>query len=268
MSTHGAKRGFHLSTQKLLNWGMPGSDQDPRRCASLSQLRDEGTPKVIRRKETPRVGATRRSDYNEGMALQIPKGLAASCRKSTDRAAWLDGLPELLGKLELEWSVRLGAPFDGEDVSCSYVAAVERADGTPAVLKIGMPHMEGHHEIHGLRFWCGDPTERLLTADDDLGAMLLERCEPGTTLRELEEQEQDRVISGLLRRLWRKPTKPRRLQTDHHPNTREDFAGNARTRVSLDRCVRGPSIRPAHQRRAALDSVHLGLVTVYDKKNL
>jgi len=62
----------------------------------------------------------------------------------------------------------------------------------------------------------------------------------------------------------------RRLQTDHHPNTREDFAGNARTRVSLDldRCVRGPSIRPAHQRRAARDSVHLGLVTVYDQKNL
>jgi streptomycin 6-kinase len=144
----------------------------------------------------------------KGWPYKFPKGLAASCRKSTDRAAWLDRLPELLGKLELEWSVRLGAPFDGEDVSCSYVAAVERADGTPAVLKIGMPHMEGHHEIQGLRFWCGDPTVRLLTADDDLGAMLLERCEPGTTLRELEEQEQDRVISGLLRRLWRQPTKP------------------------------------------------------------
>lgn len=35
--------------------------------------------------------------------------------------------------------------------------------------------------------------------------MLLERCRPGTTLRVLAEQDQDVVISGLLRRLWRRP---------------------------------------------------------------
>jgi streptomycin 6-kinase len=69
-----------------------------------------------------------------------------------------------------------------------------------------MPHMEGEHEIHGLRFWDGDPTVRLLMADDDFGAMLLERCEPGTVLRALPECEQDVVISGLLRRLWRAPS--------------------------------------------------------------
>jgi streptomycin 6-kinase len=47
---------------------------------------------------------------------------------------------------------------------------------------------------------------RLFMADDDLGAMLLERCEPGTVLRKLPECEQDVVISGLLRRLWRAPS--------------------------------------------------------------
>jgi len=36
--------------------------------------------------------------------------------------------------------------------------------------------------------------------------MLLERCEPGTPLRALPECEQDVVISGLLRRLWRVPS--------------------------------------------------------------
>jgi len=108
--------------------------------------------------------------------------------------------------LEHRWSLTLDTPFDDEEVSCSYVAAVVRADETPAVLKIGMPHMEGEHEIQGLRFWDGDPTVRLLMADDDLGAMLLERCEPGTPLRALPECEQDVVISGLLRRLWRVPS--------------------------------------------------------------
>jgi len=33
--------------------------------------------------------------------------------------------------------------------------------------------------------------------------MLMERCEPGTALRALPEFEQDVVIAGLLRRLWR-----------------------------------------------------------------
>jgi streptomycin 6-kinase len=143
------------------------------------------------------------------MTLRIPSGLAASCRKTLERAAWLGRLPDVLRILERRWSLTLDArfdgPFDGEDVSCSYVAPVIRTDGAHAVLKIGMPHMEGEHEIHGLRFWGGDPTVWLLAADDDLGAMLLERCEPGTPLRALPEPEQDVVIARLLHRLWRVP---------------------------------------------------------------
>ncbi len=141
----------------------------------------------------------------KAMTLRIPDGLAVSCRKTPQRALWLERLPDVLRDLEHRWSLTLEAPFDDE-VSCAYVAAAVRGDATPAVLKIGMPHMEGEHEIHGLRFWDGDPTVRLLMADDDLGAMLLERCEPGTALRALPECEQDVVISGLLRCLWRAPS--------------------------------------------------------------
>src|SRR5437867_1804773 len=71
-----------------------------------------------------------------------------------------------------------------------------------------MPHMEGEHEPQGLRFWKGGPTVRLLKGDDELGAMHLERCEPGTVLRALAEPEQDLMIAGLLRRLWRSPSAP------------------------------------------------------------
>lgn len=102
----------------------------------------------------------------------------------------------------------MGVVFDGEDVSCAWVATVTLADRTPAVLKVAMPHFEGQHEIAGLRFWNGDPTLRLLQADDDRAAMLLEKCHPGTPLRALSEPEQDIVISGLLRRLWRSPSAP------------------------------------------------------------
>jgi len=68
--------------------------------------------------------------------------------------------------------------------------------------------MEARDEIAGLRFWNGDPTVRLLAADEELNAMLLERCTPGTHLRALPEPEQDVVVAQLLRRLWRRPVEP------------------------------------------------------------
>jgi streptomycin 6-kinase len=142
------------------------------------------------------------------MALSIPARLAAICRKTPERAAWLARLPAAVGHLERRWSVTLGDPFDNEETSCAWVAPVVLADGVPAVLKLGMPHMEGEHEIAGLRFWNGGPMVRLLEADDDLGAMLLERCEPGTALRSASAFEQDLVIARLLRRVWRQPVAP------------------------------------------------------------
>jgi streptomycin 6-kinase len=135
------------------------------------------------------------------MALCIPGRLAANCRGVCERAEWLDLVPGVIRELERRWSLTLGAPY--EDASCAWVAPVTLAHGTAAVLKIGMPHFEGEHEIQGLRFWNGDPTVRLLDADEELGAMLLEHCDPGISLRILPEPEQDVVIAGLLRRLWR-----------------------------------------------------------------
>jgi streptomycin 6-kinase len=142
------------------------------------------------------------------MALDVPGQLAANCRKTPERAAWLKKLPGALCYLEGRWSLKPAGPLAGEEASCAWVAPVVRTDSASAVLKLGMPHMEGEHELQGLRFWNGDPTVRLLEADDELNAMLLERCEPGTVLRELPEPEQDLVIARLLRRLWRSPSAP------------------------------------------------------------
>jgi streptomycin 6-kinase len=142
------------------------------------------------------------------MAVTIPARLALACAGSPERAAWLARLPGALRDLQQRWLLTLGTPFDGDEVRCSWVAPVTLASGAAAVLKIGMPHMEGEHEIQGLRFWSGDPTVRLLAGEDDFGAMLLDRCEPGTTLRSLPEPEQDVVIARLLRRLWRVPVAP------------------------------------------------------------
>jgi streptomycin 6-kinase len=110
-------------------------------------------------------------------------------------------------QLRRQWSLTILKPIAGGAYG-AWVAPVVRADGTQAILKIAMRHMEGEHEIHGLRFWDGDPTVRLFGANEELGAMLLERCEPGTSLRGVPEDEQDVVIARLLRRLWRTPPGP------------------------------------------------------------
>ena len=140
------------------------------------------------------------------MAWKIPARVAANCRRTPEGAAWLDRLPQILRSAERRWPLRVGSPFDNAEASCAWVAQVTLANGTEAVLKIGMPHMEAKQEADGLRFWDGDPTVRLLAADGELGAMLLELCQPGSSLREVPESEQDVIIAGLLRRLWRPPS--------------------------------------------------------------
>ena len=137
--------------------------------------------------------------------LIVPERLAAACRGTPERRTWLERSRTPSAALQDRWSLSLGAPFEGSDGSCAWVAPAARRDGTRAVLKLGMPHMEAAHEVQGLRFWDGNATVRLLESDADLNAMLLERCEPGTALRELPEPEQDVVVAGLLRRLWRRP---------------------------------------------------------------
>jgi streptomycin 6-kinase len=118
---------------------------------------------------------------------------------------WVRSLPSIIARFTTRWSLTVGSPFRTIDEGCAWVAPATDTKGTLAVLKVSFPHFEDEHEIEGLRFWDGEPTVRLMAADDELDVMLLERCMPGTSLREVPEAEQDAVIAGLLRRMWRRP---------------------------------------------------------------
>lgn len=118
---------------------------------------------------------------------------------------WLHTLPEMVAKVADRWRLSVGAPFRSGAEGNAWVAPVTDLHNRGAVLKISFPHFEEQHEIQGLRFWDGDPTVKLLDADEDLHVLLLELCSPGTSLRDAPESEQDSVIAGLLRRLWRTP---------------------------------------------------------------
>lgn len=140
--------------------------------------------------------------------FSFPERLAATCSGVPEHLTWLNQLPDVVLELQARWALVLEAPFDKNEGSCAWVAPAVRRDGTRAVLKLGLPHMEAKHEIQALRFWAGDPAVQLLEADEDLNALLLERCEPGTVLRHLPEAEQDVIIARLLRRLWLVPMEP------------------------------------------------------------
>ena len=134
-----------------------------------------------------------------------PKQVVANCRGVPERERWLAGLGAALDAARERWGLELGAPFDGPEVSAAWVAPAVRRGGERVVLKLGMPHSEAADEARGLALWAGDPTVRLIDVDDRSGAMLLERCEPGTSLRSLPDHDQDAVVGAALRRLHRAP---------------------------------------------------------------
>jgi len=87
------------------------------------------------------------------------------------------------------------------------VAPVTRY-GEDLVVKVLWRHPEAEHEADGLRIWDGDGAvvlHAVAEVDSMTIALLLERCWPGTTLQTLPEAEQDLIVAGLLRRLWRQP---------------------------------------------------------------
>ena len=118
----------------------------------------------------------------------------------------MDGLPAIVAELTDRWSLTLGEPFEPGG-QCSWVAPA----GPDQVLKVGWRHYEAEHEADGLRLWGGEGAVRLHAAQsfDQTSALLLERCVPGTPLSgAMPEPNQDVVIAGLLRRLWRPAAEP------------------------------------------------------------
>ncbi len=134
----------------------------------------------------------------------IPSHLHRTLGTTPEGAAWIDGLPSLIEALTARLALSVGEPVESE-ASCAWVTPATTADGRDVMLKLGYPHMEAMHEIDGLAFWHGDPTVLLVDADREAHAMVLERCRPGRHLRTLPERDQDEILAGLLRRLWRPP---------------------------------------------------------------
>ncbi len=115
--------------------------------------------------------------------------------------AWLEDFPALLHDTCLRWDVLLDKPFG---LSYSYAAPGMRAGREEVVLKLCVPNRELTSEANALRFFDGQGAVRLLEADLNLGALLLERIRPGELLLNLGDDDQaTRIAAGMMRRLHR-----------------------------------------------------------------
>jgi streptomycin 6-kinase len=120
--------------------------------------------------------------------------------------AWLDTLDETVTRCARRWSLHLNEPFEGSHVSLAM--AVTTATGEPAVLKVDFPDVETELAADALVVWDGDGAVRLLDADREVRASLIERCDPGTPLGDCDPPVALDVLAELLPRLWRPAAPP------------------------------------------------------------
>lgn len=119
---------------------------------------------------------------------------------------WLRSLPELVRDCARGWDLTIGAPYNGGKVGLAL--RVERADGSPAVLKVSFPARDTAGEAAALAHWRGNGAVRLLERDDARHALLLERCEPGGQLSDVEDEDEAQLAAaGVLKRIWRPPSR-------------------------------------------------------------
>jgi streptomycin 6-kinase len=135
----------------------------------------------------------------------LPDGLRTIGEHASGRA-WLGLLPGLLEEVAAQWQLWLGEVF--ADASASLTLRALRRDGEVVVLKLQYPHREAEHEAAALSHWDGNGAIRLLAHDPDRHALLLELCEPGRPLYELDQDAALDVLVELLPRLWQPSDHP------------------------------------------------------------
>ncbi|MEU8823093.1 aminoglycoside phosphotransferase family protein [Streptomyces sp. NPDC048636] len=118
--------------------------------------------------------------------------------------SWLEALPETVGRLLDAWELtpeRVVTPGGRHGL----VVLVRQADGAPAALKLPVPGPDAEPERAALAHWDGWGAARLLRADPDTGALLIERLSSGVSVRSLPEAKALLEAAGTVRRLWVPP---------------------------------------------------------------
>ena len=90
---------------------------------------------------------------------------------------WIKNLPALRAQCFERWSLTNAEPLSG--LSYYYLEKAKTEDGSAVILKLGLPNPELSTEILALRYYGGKGAVRLMQADPQLGALLLEQVQSG-----------------------------------------------------------------------------------------
>jgi streptomycin 6-kinase len=108
----------------------------------------------------------------------VQRILAVHGRRGAD---WIRELPRHIADLMQEWSlVWVGEPFPG--AHAGLVAPARGRDGAGCVLKIVPSAQWANHEADALAHWSGRGAAGLIAVNRELGALLMDRVSPGTSL--------------------------------------------------------------------------------------
>ncbi|MEE9254725.1 MAG: aminoglycoside phosphotransferase family protein [Pseudomonadales bacterium] len=113
---------------------------------------------------------------------------------------WLSRLPELVAQCRARWALRDGVM--SPDISMAYIEFTSTEAGEPVALKIGVPDAELRAGIEALRLYAGRRAVRLVDADPEIGAILMQRIQPGTMLWQVgDNRAQTKIAATIMREL-------------------------------------------------------------------
>lgn len=113
---------------------------------------------------------------------------------------WLPELSNIVGLCREKWGLREGVMCSA--MSMNYIEFSTTVSGAAVVLKVGVPHAELFTEMEALRLYGGKGAVCFLDADRELGAILMQRVQPGTMLWQLGDNGQEtRIAASVMREL-------------------------------------------------------------------
>jgi streptomycin 6-kinase len=162
----------------------------------------------------------------EGMRMTlVPENFVIGVRELYGHQGdeWLRGLPELLDRCVSRFCVSLEAPFP--NLSWNLILKAAKHDGTPVVLKIAVLKADLSRELSALHCYAGRGGIQVIDADDNLGALVLERAEPGTPLSTIEDDNlATEIFCNVFQRLHCPPS------TGQYVSIKDHFLGLNRYR--------------------------------------
>jgi streptomycin 6-kinase len=175
---------------------------------------------------------------------------------------WLAELPGVIAQLERAWSITVGRALVGG--TGSFVAPARTAEGGDAILKIAIPEVGFAEELRVLESAQGHGYVRLLAADREREAMLLEALGPPMASLGLPPERQIALLCQMLRQAWQAPRPAGLVVTPDDEKAGSLFRLVSRLWEELGRpCseqVVNLALRYAERRAAAFDLEHCVVV--------